>query len=136
MQWLYNIKKKIYSALVCSCHEFGYRDYYLTDYLAVHFSKLKYEELYKQPFIFSSRTYVLQALICVLFLIGRRRSVELQQQLEAVELYNDIQRNTEERSLLIREMQDCLCYYHKTILPAISGYYHINCDIIACVLLN
>ena len=59
------------------------------------------------------------------FLIGRRRSVELQQQLEAVEVYNDLQRSKEERDLLIREMQDYLCYYHKTILPAISGNHNI-----------
>ena len=68
----------------------------------MHYSKLKYGELYKQPFILIERMYALQALTCVLLLIGRRCSVEL------VELYNDIQCNKEERSLYIRKMQDCL----------------------------
>ena len=50
----------------------------------------------------------------------------VQQQLEVVELFNDVQRNKEERTLLLRDMKDCLHYYHKTIVPAILGYRH-NC---------
>ena len=62
----------------------------------------------------------------LLFLIGKRHSVEIQQQFEVVELFNGVQRNKEERTLLLREMKDCLHYYHKIILPVISGYHH-NC---------
>lgn len=52
---------------------------------------------------------------------GKRRSVELQQKIEAVELFNNFKRYKEERTILIREMKDCLHFYDKLILPAISG---------------
>jgi len=60
-------------------------------------------------------------LVHVITFTGKRRSIELQQQIEAVELFNDFKRYKEERALLIHEMKDCLHYYDKVILPAISG---------------
>jgi len=52
---------------------------------------------------------------------GKRWSIELQQQIEAVELFIDVKHHKEERALLTREMKDCLHYFDKLILPAISG---------------
>jgi len=57
----------------------------------------------------------------LVIIVGKRRSIELQEQIEAVELFNNFKRHKEERSLLIREMKDCLHYYNQVILPGISG---------------
>ena len=63
--------------------------------------------------------------------IGQRRSVEIQQKLEAVEAFNELKRHKEERSLLFREMKNWLNYYHSVIIPSLSRgiqgtYVHLS----------
>ena len=52
--------------------------------------------------------------------VGQRRSVDIQNKLQAVEIFNETERYREERALLIGEMNNLLRYYHKVILPSIS----------------
>ena len=59
-------------------------------------------------------------LFCIYVYVGKRRSVEMQKKLEAVELYNELKRYREERKLIIAEMKNLLNYYHQCVLPAIS----------------
>ena len=52
--------------------------------------------------------------------VGQRRSVEIQNKLDAVELYNNTMRFKEERALLTVEMNNLLQFYHAKILPSLS----------------
>ena len=52
--------------------------------------------------------------------VGQRRSVEIQNKLDAVELYNNTMRMKEERTLLTVEMNNLLQFYHANILPSLS----------------
>lgn len=53
-------------------------------------------------------------------LVGQRRSIDIQNKLQAVEIFNETERYREERALLINEMNNLLTFYHKMILPSIS----------------
>ncbi len=52
--------------------------------------------------------------------IGQRRSVDIQNKLQAVEIFNETERYREERALLIGEMNNLLRFYYGVILPSIS----------------
>ena len=44
----------------------------------------------------------------------------MQRKLEATELHNEMQRNREERILLINEMKAVLCYYQEYVVSVLS----------------
>ena len=52
--------------------------------------------------------------------VGQRRSVDIQNKLQAVEIFNETKRYREERVLLIGEMNNLLRFYHGVVLPSIS----------------
>ena len=52
--------------------------------------------------------------------VGQRRSVDIQNKLQAVEIFNETERYREERALLLTEMNNVLKFYHEMILPCIS----------------
>ena len=52
--------------------------------------------------------------------VGQRRSIDIQNKLQAVEIFNETERYREERALLIDEMNNLLIFYHEVILPSIS----------------
>lgn len=62
----------------------------------------------------------MQLLNLVFKSLGKRRSVEVQKKLQAVELYNELKRYHEEKRLLISEMRNLLKYYYQVILPTIT----------------
>ena len=59
-------------------------------------------------------------LLYKLFFTGKRRSVEMQHKLEATELHNEMQRNREEKVLLVNEMKAVLHYYQDCVISTIS----------------
>ena len=52
--------------------------------------------------------------------VGQHHSVDIQNKLQAVEIFNETKRYREERVLLIGEMNNLLRFYHGVVLPSIS----------------
>lgn len=52
--------------------------------------------------------------------VGLRCSVEIQNKIKCVELFNEKMRYEEERALLTSEMNNLLRFYHRIALPALS----------------
>ena len=61
--------------------------------------------------------------------VGERRSVQIQNKMQIVELFNEMKRFQEERQLLIKEMKNYLHFYCNIMLPSLSkdiaGTYHM-----------
>lgn len=62
--------------------------------------------------------------------IGQRRSVQIQNKMKVVELFNEMKRLQEERQLLIKEMKNYIHFYCDVMLPSLSkdiGGMHHTC---------